>query len=115
MVAFLQLASVQCGQAWSWLAAAWRHCSHCHDTRHGMDTADTASYPSLDTEVSPVQYHITSILHHHYHPAARPRPRGEAAGRQVHVRPDTGDQLAVPPGAAGVVQVQQVSAAACPR
>ena len=77
-----------------------------------MDTADAASYPSLDTEVSPVQYHITSILHHHYHPAARPRPRGEVAGRQVHVRPDTGDQLAVPPGAAGVVQVQQVSAAA---
>ena len=94
------------------LAAAWRH---CHDTRHGMDTADTAaSYPSLDSEVSPARTCITCHCDSH-HPAARPRPRGEAAGRQVHVRPDAGHQLAVPPGAAGLVQVQQVSAAACPR
>ena len=58
------------------LAAAWRPCSHCHDTRHGMDTADTAaSYPSLDSEVSPARVsRVSRVTVTHITPQPAPAP-----------------------------------------
>ena len=55
------------------LAAAWRH---CHDTRHGMDTADTAaSYPSLDTEVSRARVsRVSRVTVTHITPQPAPAP-----------------------------------------
>ena len=61
------------------LAAAWRPCSHCHDTRHGMDTADTAaSYPSLDTEVSPAR--VSRVVLQKVPSEANPKVRNHGEG-----------------------------------